>query len=276
MGAKMNQAIETILRKHGADPAEFSEASATGVWTGRVTGAKARELWLELREPFGQTGLWPVIRGEPGARDEGDVDSAGILGAVADDSPRRFMEFQLEEQRTFAVDVMGLEVPADVDVVGLARLLDASGAFEFGGQAKPPSPSPTEPPAAKKLEFASTRSAASRATFPVVELSLVALNHPYEAPAYLGFGGWNDCPAPEIQVAALRDWFERFGAVPAAMSGDVMECVVARPPQTEVASLQLAAEQWLFCGDIVSQGTMSVRRLALELWRQPKWFFWWD
>jgi hypothetical protein len=75
---------------------------------------------------------------------------------------------------------------------------------------------------------------------------------------------------------ALQEWFEQFGAVPAVIAGDVMECVVARPPTTEAQSLALAAQQWLFCDDIVSQGTMSVRTLAIGLWRQPKWFFWWD
>ena len=53
-------------------------------------------------------------------------------------------------------------------------------------------------------------------------------------------------------------------------------CVVARPPQSEADSFELAVEQWLFCEDIVSQGCMPIRRLAIELSRKPKWFFWWD
>jgi len=90
------------------------------------------------------------------------------------------------------------------------------------------------------------------------------------------FGNWNECPAPEIQVAVFRNWHERFGAAPACITQDVVECVVDRPPQDEPASMALAAEQWLFCEDIVSQGTQSVRNLAIGLWRSPKWFFWWD
>ncbi len=102
------------------------------------------------------------------------------------------------------------------------------------------------------------------------------VEHSYEVPAYLDFGGWNDCPSPELQVAVLREWHKEYNARPACITGDVLECVVVNRPQTELDSMKLAAEQWIFCEDIVAQGTQSVRKLAMEIWRSPTWFFWWD
>jgi hypothetical protein len=77
-------------------------------------------------------------------------------------------------------------------------------------------------------------------------------------------------------VAVLREWQKEYSAVPACITGDVLECAVVKRPQTELEAMKLAAEQWIFCDDIVSQGTQSIRKLAMEIWRSPNWFFWWD
>jgi hypothetical protein len=82
-----------------------------------------------------------------------------------------------------------------------------------------------------------------------------------------------DCPEPELQVALLREWREVYNARPVCMTGDVLECYVPRPPDTEETAMKLAAEQWIYCDDIVGQGTQSVRNLAMELWRSRTWFF---
>jgi hypothetical protein len=41
-------------------------------------------------------------------------------------------------------------------------------------------------------------------------------------PAYLNWGNWNGCPAPEYHIAALRPWRDRFGAELIGLSHDVM------------------------------------------------------
>ncbi len=41
-------------------------------------------------------------------------------------------------------------------------------------------------------------------------------------------------------------------------------------------SKQLAKKMYDFCPDIVSQGTETVSRLALELKKKQRFFFWWD
>ena len=272
----MNEIAASILKANHADPSEFEvDPDIPGVWTGEVPGTRATNLWFALRDAFEAISLWPVIRGEPAEQDYLPFNTADILSKVCARPLQETLSPWVEKQRSFA-EIMGLKLPPDADAATLAKTLDASGAFEFIGRKRSVEPWPTEPPAASKIEFASTREVLSRKTFPAVVMSLIALRNPYEAPAYLGFGGWNECPEPEIQVEVLRNWYERFGAVPAAITAAVMECVVARPPQTEPESFNLAVEQWLFCNDIVSQGAMSIRRLAISLWRSPQWYFWWD
>jgi hypothetical protein len=107
-------------------------------------------------------------------------------------------------------------------------------------------------------------------------IALLPTVQPAEAPAYLRFGGFNACPPSEVHVAFHRDWGRRYGAVPACVTHDIIECVVARPPQTPDEARVLAAEQFAYCDDIVSQGTQTVERLAVELWGSPTWYFWWD
>jgi hypothetical protein len=79
-----------------------------------------------------------------------------------------------------------------------------------------------------------------------------------------------------MHSAFFRDWQKRFGAVPIAMTHDVLEMHVSRPPQTPREAWDLALEQYAYCADIVDQGTRSVDALAQGLWRSPYWYFWWD
>ena len=96
------------------------------------------------------------------------------------------------------------------------------------------------------------------------------------APAYLRFGGFNDCPDASIHVAFLRDWNRRYGVVPAAITTDVIELVLPQPVLDKSEIVRIAQEQYEYCTDIVDQGTQTVENLALELWGSPVWFFWWD
>lgn len=95
-------------------------------------------------------------------------------------------------------------------------------------------------------------------------------------PAVLLWGGWNACPAPEYHVAALRSWRERYGAELIGLSGDVMNLRIERHPTTRQEAIDLAREQFLYCEDIVSQGTETLAPLAAMLMQDPWWFFWWD
>lgn len=109
-----------------------------------------------------------------------------------------------------------------------------------------------------------------------VLIALMPTANAWEVPAYLRYGGWNDCPAVEVHVALHRRWHTKWGAEIACMSGDVVECVVARPPATREEAMKLAREQFVYCPDIVHQGVQSLEALASLLQGGKTWYFWWD
>lgn len=111
---------------------------------------------------------------------------------------------------------------------------------------------------------------------PVQHVGLIDLSDPCELFARLGWGNWNDCPAPAVHVALHRAWRDRFGAEPVAVSSDIIECTVARPTADRDAALLLAREHAGYASDIVEQGTGTVARLGSSLLVAPYWYFWWD
>lgn len=105
-------------------------------------------------------------------------------------------------------------------------------------------------------------------------LAKIPVRNPWEVFAYLPFGNWNDCPDTLELMAAAKHWFERHGAVPAAMSHDELEFILPEPvPEDE--SLDVALEQYGLCPDMdQTYGTMG--HLADELRRSTVWYMWWD
>ena len=87
-----------------------------------------------------------------------------------------------------------------------------------------------------------------------VILVKVPTTKPYEVLAYFGMGGYNACPFPAEQVAVAKYWYEKYGAVPAAITYDEIEFYVERPPQT----------------------LEEAKKLADGLYKNIQWYFWWD
>ena len=111
---------------------------------------------------------------------------------------------------------------------------------------------------------------------PEVYLGLAKIEKPWHLPAILRYGGWNECPGPEVHCALHREWQKRYGAEITGMSGDIVECVVTKPPTDRNEATILAWEQYWYCVDIVEQGCESVSNLAATLLNSPYWYFWWD
>ena len=113
-------------------------------------------------------------------------------------------------------------------------------------------------------------------THPLI-LAKIPVKNPWEIFAYLPFGNWNDCPDTPELMAAAKYWFEQHGAVPAAMSHDELEFLLPAPVSKEKA-MEVAAEQYGFCPDIVDQeqDDPTVGNLADVLWQSIVWYFWWD
>jgi hypothetical protein len=109
-----------------------------------------------------------------------------------------------------------------------------------------------------------------------MDIWIVPASHGWQLPAVLQFGGWNDCPAPEVQVAVLRYWHERYGSELTLVGRDTLEFTVSRPPTTRNAAMALAEEQYAYCYDIVEQGVDTIEALAAILLHGRTWYFWWD
>ena len=122
--------------------------------------------------------------------------------------------------------------------------------------------------------FLSLRDFNGKQTVPVV-LAEIPVKNPWEVFAYLPFGGWNECPANEEHMAVAKYWFEKYGAVPALMTHDVLEYSLPAPVSQERA-MEVAWEQFTYCSDIVEQGVGTVGALADGLAKSSCWYFWWD
>jgi hypothetical protein len=109
-----------------------------------------------------------------------------------------------------------------------------------------------------------------------VHIAVIPAAEAWMVPCYLRIGGWNECPSAEEHAAIFKYWGEKYGAKVACIADDVIEMMVTRPPVTREGALELAKEQYLYCADIVDQGTGSVEDLAATLLNARVWYFWWD
>jgi hypothetical protein len=112
--------------------------------------------------------------------------------------------------------------------------------------------------------------------YPQVYVALVPTANCWHVPAHLRFGAWNECPQSEEHVALMRFWQQNFGAEVVGITSDVVEMLVEFPPSNKVDALKLAKQQYLYCQDIVDQGTQTLEVLAAGLLGGTSWFFWWD
>ena len=265
----MTDSLSRALAANGLNPDSFVAATSDeNIFRGELPSGRVVETWMMLAKAASETKYWPIIRGRIDDDHElVDCDAGAILAEVPNGSIREILRPLMESRREQLSEIMP-EFADATDMDQLGKLADDKGINLFGAHVE--EPWPTGIP--ERVSFHTVRGLKGK---PAAVL-LVRVEHSYEVPAYLGFGGWNECPPPELQVAVLREWQKEYGAVPACITGDVLECVVLRPPQSEAEAMKLAAEQWIFCDDIVGQGTQTVRKLAMEIWRSPNWFFWWD
>lgn len=103
------------------------------------------------------------------------------------------------------------------------------------------------------------------------------VKNPWEIIGYLPMGGWNECPAPDEMISICKYWYEKYKAIPAVFTHDVME-FYAPAGLNGVDSLEAAWEHYAFCVDRVDQGTRTYKlsELAAGLKDSDVWYFWWD
>jgi hypothetical protein len=107
-------------------------------------------------------------------------------------------------------------------------------------------------------------------------MGLLPVSHSSQVLQILNYGGWNACPPVHEHVAVHNYWNERYGAEIVCLSSDILEMQVDRQPASREEALALAREHYLYCNDIVEQGTGTIQELAAGLMASDAWFFWWD
>ena len=111
---------------------------------------------------------------------------------------------------------------------------------------------------------------------PEIYIALIPVAKSWMIPAFLKTGSWNDCPNPEEHAAIFKYWDEKYGIDVVGITSDVIELAVRNPPVSKEQALQLAEQQFIYCPDIVYQGTQTIAALASTLLNGKIWFFWWD
>ncbi len=217
-----------------------------------IAGQEAVELLHRYRDEHPATGKYPFLIGPPG---EGERLREG-----AESYPRSVTEIVRESA--------GVDLEAFFEQRRLQESEDGPDEEELVGRW------PGEIP--EKGRIRQHQDDLSGKAHPLALLGLAAIDSPWQLPAAVKFGGWNENPFPEVHCALLRSWQQEYGAEIASLSTDVMECLVARPPQTPEAALALAWQQYHYCSDVVLQGVQTVSNLAGTLLNSEYWYFWWD
>ena len=101
-----------------------------------------------------------------------------------------------------------------------------------------------------------------------VILVKVPTTKPYEILAYFGMRSEG--------IATVKYWYEKYGAVPAAITYDEIEFYVERPVQTFEEAKKLAIEQYAFCYGLLWECYDTLEELASAIYQNVHWYFWWS
>ena len=101
-----------------------------------------------------------------------------------------------------------------------------------------------------------------------VILVKIPTTKPYEILAYFGMGSEG--------IATVKYWYEKYGAVPAAITYDEIEFYVERPVQTLEEAKKLAIEQYAFCYGLLWECYDTLEELASAIYKNVHWYFWWS
>ena len=91
---------------------------------------------------------------------------------------------------------------------------------------------------------------------------------PYEVLAYFGMGSEG--------IATIKYWYEKYGAIPAAITYDEIEFYVERPVLTFEEAKKLAIEQYAFCYGLLWECYNTLDELASTIYKNVHWYFWWS
>ena len=101
-----------------------------------------------------------------------------------------------------------------------------------------------------------------------VILVKIPTTKPYEVLAYFGMGSED--------IAIVKYWYEKYGAIPASITYDEIEFYVERPPQTLEETKKLAVEHYAFCYGLLWGCYDTLEEAASTIYKNVHWYFWWS
>lgn len=102
-------------------------------------------------------------------------------------------------------------------------------------------------------------------------LLFLPVQEPWDTLAYLNWFGTSD-PGTQYFIALGRRWNQQYGAELVAHYGTMLQCLVARPPQTQSEAWRLAREHDLAAPCTMALPGISLRHYALGLVGHDRWF----
>lgn len=206
----------------------------TAMWAFGVRASEALRWWLDIRQAAEQTGWMPVLLGAP----EEWRDNGEAIIHEGDDELARAEEIdapQLLHDKAAEAGEPARGVP----------ILPRRGDSDFAT------------PQAEGL------------------LGLVEADAGWKIPAMFPWKGSTNWELYGAEHAAvLRSWNRRFEAELVAMTYDVVELYVPRPPGPEEA-LAVASEAYAYCPDLLDSGVPTLEDLAEHMIRSKAWYFRW-
>lgn len=267
--------VRDELRKAGIDiPAREVLVTSSGeaLYVLSTHGSQAIQLWRRLHELVSQTEHWPVLLGEEdlnALREQVQSSDFGTTKEIIDRALAIDVVQWIDQKHEALVDEI-LEFGGQLYSASAEEAL--GGREEFRGLPRGPWPTAWRP----CHDFEIPIGVAAREPLSRAYVALAPTTTCWHLPAYLRFGAWNDCPQPEEHVAMMRFWHRCWGAEVVGITRDVVEMWMGQPPSNKVDALKLAKQQYLYCQDIVDQGTQTLESLAAGLLDGTSWFFWWD
>ncbi|SDD89885.1 DUF4253 domain-containing protein [Glycomyces harbinensis] len=206
----------------------------TAMWAFGVRASDALRWWLDIRQSAEATGWMPVLLGEPGEW----RDNGEAIIHEGDDELTRAEEMDA------------------------AELL-----HDKAAEAGEPARGVPILPRRGDSDFATPQREGL--------LGLVEIDAGWKIPAMFPWKGSTNWELYGAEHAAvLHSWHRRFEAELVAMTYDVIELYVPRPPTAEEA-IAVAGEAYAYCPDLLDSGVPTLEDLAEHMIRSKAWYFRW-
>jgi hypothetical protein len=229
-----------------------------------IPGATALETYNKLLKEGRTKGFWPVLLGD-------------LNGLRAFKVPEVWPAFQPVAQEILQASLEVL-VQSQIEAVKAADIKSEEFyAKEYENELETDETVKNAPAEThEKAEIWAHKDPYQGTPLEKVWLAIIPTTKSYEVPAYLNWPGTEATPSPDVQVAFLKTWNERYGAEVVAVMDNHFQIIVARPPATYEEALPLAYEQLAFCDNILDERYNSVRWLAKDLVGAKVWIISWE